>query len=420
MRWSNVGWWLAGIPLLAAADVRVERTQSLVMDSAAPLQAGDVLLAYRVDGRRVAIDSAFDLRLAQALHLPGKALQMELRRAEAPTTATLSFGVADIDIRADSERSPAGILDQAWIDAITAQDWPLTHRLRDQALLQWQAAAAEFARLRGATTLFAERDFDGCVAWIETQDAQVRQPLLRAQWLEQLNHCIGYSGTGDWRRGSAALDQASELLADAAPHSLLKARIDALRAQILSFSDGVAGRAQVEAAIAAGLTGCGRCEAVGVMYQQAGDVYSNVNAYAESERAYRESVTYARALHADSDSLAMRLRPMARALRVMGHYDEAWSVASEALAAMRASTMPESAQIPFINGLGTIAANRGDFHLAAEQQLGRTGQPAEADRRIGFSPAVQSRNQSLRISTQPTGEYRLQSEQDGRCYCHGS
>lgn len=366
MRWS-VAVWLAMLPAVAVAGVRVERAESLVMDSPAPLQVDDLVLAYQHDGQRVAIESAFDLRLALALHLPASPLALEVQRAGTPLTVTLAFGTADIDLRDDAEPSAAASLDQAWVDAIAGKDWPLTRQLRDQAITEWTGVAGEFARLRGAKVLFEARDVEACMAYVDEQEARVQQPLLRAQLLEQRKNCISYSNSGDWRVGAVALDQASALLEQAAPESLLKARIDAVRAQILSFSDAPQGRIQVEAAIAKGLEVCGRCESVGVMYQQAGDVYANLNAYQEAEQAYRASLSYARSLRAEPDSLAFRLRPLARTLRMLGHYDEAWEVATEALSAMRASTMPESAQIPFINGLGTIAANRGDFLQAAEQ-----------------------------------------------------
>ncbi|MCB1599187.1 MAG: CHAT domain-containing protein [Lysobacterales bacterium] len=363
----NLAVWLALIPTLALAEVRVERAESLVREAPAPLEAGDVLLGYRYADQHVAIASALDVRIAQAMILPGTSLELEIRRGGKTLAVTWSFGEAVVDVRADAESSPMASLDQAWVDAIAAKDWPAALQLRDEAMASWQGVAGEFARLRGAKALFEARDFAGCVAFTDAQMAHVLQPLLRAQLLEQRNHCIAWSDSGDWQLGAAALDQASELLTQAAPDSLLKARIDALRAQILSFSDGPKARAQIEAAIAIGMASCGRCEAIGVMFQQAGDVYSNLNAYHEAEQAYRESVVYARALQAEPDSLASRLRPLARTLRVLGHYDEAWEVASEALAAMRTSTMPESAQIPFLNGLGAIAANRGDFRRAAEQ-----------------------------------------------------
>ena len=362
-----IAWCLALMPIGAPAAVTVERAESQVMDTPSPLQVGDQLLAYQRNHQRVTLQSAFDFRLIQAELQPLAPLQLEVMRGDQVIEITLAFGVAEVRVRDEAPQSEAAALDQAWVDAIEAKDWPTANQLRDQAVSQWQGVAGELARLRGTTAMFAERQFESCDSWAEAERPRVDHPAIRALLLEQQNHCIGYANAGGWKRGLVLLDEASAILERSAPESLLKARIDALRAQILSFSDPAKGKSLVEAATEASLAACGRCEAVGVIYQQAGDVYANLNDYASAERAYRLSVEFARALLAEPDSLATRLRPLSRTLRVMGRLDEAWDTAREALDAIRRSSMPADMQIPILNSLGAVAANRGDFREASRQ-----------------------------------------------------
>ena len=70
----NLAVWLALIPTLALAEVRVERAESLVREAPAPLEAGDVLLGYRYADQHVAIASALDVRIAQAMILDRKSV----------------------------------------------------------------------------------------------------------------------------------------------------------------------------------------------------------------------------------------------------------------------------------------------------------------------------------------------------------
>ena len=192
--------------------------------------------------QHVAIASALDVRIAQAMILPGTSLNSRSGAAArrwpspGPLARRLSTCVQTPNLADGQPRSGLG------------------RRNRGQMTGQLSAAArrghgelagrrGEFARLRGAKALFERATLPD--AW----------PSPMRRWHMCCNRCCArscwssatiaslWSDSGDWHRCSCA--GSGLRTADAGgTRPLLKARIDVLRAQILSFSDGPKGRAR--------------------------------------------------------------------------------------------------------------------------------------------------------------------------------
>ncbi|MBK8285538.1 MAG: CHAT domain-containing protein [Ahniella sp.] len=262
-----------------------------------------------------------------------------------------------------SEPSELERIDDEWHQAIADKRFDRALALQTRARETAKPEQMPLVWLRSVQMHHRARDWSACRKEASNARAAINLTMLRIRLSETENHCASFAG--DWKDAQKIQQERLAELDQLAPNSLIHARFAANLAQIESFSDGLAALVRMERAVAQALAACGRCRDFGVITNFHGDVLSNLNRYAESEAAYREGVTLARAFKDDPAALAARLRPMARSLRLLGRLDEAEAALKEALQLVRDANRPPADQGAYINGLGVIAAFRGDFRSAA-------------------------------------------------------
>lgn len=353
----------------ASADVRVTRVDRDALDHGPVFRPGDVLHSWRMSAvagsKARPIPDAMAFRTLQLDALQGGPLRIEVTRDGKRLELLLVDGRETVMVSTLPGPTPQELVDESWEAAIEAKDFEAADRHQRAARESLADSGHAVFHWRVASQAQRAAAWADCRAAVDAGVAAVESPLFRARLSEVASYCASFSGA--WKDAQKIQIAQVAVLEKVAPDSLLFARLAANLAQIESFSDGAAALKRMDAAVAVAGTACGRCRDVGVIRNFQGDVYANLNRYTEAEAAYREGVVLARGLDDGPMSLAPRLRAWARSLRLLGRLDEAQVALEEALQLVRAAKAPPAEEGAFLNGLGVIAAFRGDFHGAAKQ-----------------------------------------------------